>query len=105
MFTFYQSAGAFLNLDWPKKNELNTHAYLLFVFEGCVSSGCVSEAKAWATLTQRGELWKGGGHEIMLAEPPLSFTDCSSQLCGDFGCPPPQLFIWCRPKQKEVGVW
>lgn len=65
----------------------------------------LSETKSQATLTHCGELWKGGGHEIMLAEPPLFFTGCSSQLSGDYGCPPPQLFIWCRPKQKKVGVW
>lgn len=40
----------------------------------------------------------------MLAEPPLPFTDFNSGLCGDYGCPPPQLFIWCLPKQKKVGV-
>lgn len=36
-------------------------------------------------------------------EPPLFFTDWSFQLCGDYGRPPPRLFICLRPKQRRGG--
>ena len=84
--------------------KLTTHAYLRLVCEGRVSFvyGYETQAKSRATFDW---LWwimeKGGGHEIMLTEPPLFCTDCSSQLSGDYGCCyfTLQLFIWCRPKQ------
>ena len=71
-----------LELFWGAEGACVSVCVCVCVCEGCVSMAVLSEA----TLTHCGEWWEGGGCEIMLAEPPLVFTDCSSLLCGGFGC-------------------
>lgn len=69
----YFQLDLFCHLIGQKKNKLNTHAYLYLCVKGVypVSMVVCLTIKSQAALTQSGELWKGGGHEITLAEPPL----------------------------------
>lgn len=53
----------------PVSPELSWHSIGL----KCSWRACVSVyVQSGATSTRCGELWKGGGHEIMLAKPPVS---------------------------------
>ena len=98
-----QSVWAFLSLDWIKTKWLTTHAYHSLCVKGVYGCGYVS----WGHFDSL--WWIMGGRRPWDQARSTSFfnfflTDCSSGLSGDYGCPPPQLFIWCRPKQKKVGV-
>lgn len=72
------------------------------VYPWCFHGG-VSEARSLTILC--GELWKGGGPRNHFCSTSSLFTDCPPQHSGDYGCPPPELFIWCGPKKKKVGGW
>lgn len=65
------------------------------VCEGCVSR--VHRGASGADIEPTcGELWREGGWETGLT--------LSSQGSADYRCPPPPLFIWCKPeKGKKKG--
>lgn len=64
----------------------------------------VCEVKSQATLTHCGELWKGGGPEIIRTEPPLSALTVALSTLVIMAVLPQSCLFGAGPKRKGGRV-